>query len=252
MASPPEATTAATDGQNAEFTVDGIALTSASNTINNAIPGVTFQLLNTTSSLVQVQITNDTNSVVSAVNDLATAYNAVVKGITAQEGKDSTGKAEPLYGDPTLSLLQSQLSSALLGGAASGTTDPLTLLGLSLGKDGTLTFSQSNLEANLSSNYTGIVSVLQDTGSFGAGLNQALSGLGTTAPNGAIYLAIDQNSVAEATLNKNVSDEETRIAARKITLTTELNQANQILQSIPSQLNQVDEMYNAITGYKKS
>ena len=39
------------------------------------------------------------------------------------------------------------------------------------------------------------------------------------------------------------------IADDKTRLTAELNTANQILQSIPSQLNQVDEMYSAVTGY---
>jgi flagellar hook-associated protein 2 len=35
-------------------------------------------------------------------------------------------------------------------------------------------------------------------------------------------------------------------------LTDELNTANQILQSIPAQLNQVNEMYSAITGYNST
>ena len=107
-------------GADASLTVDGVSLTSSSNTVTNAIPGVTFQLLNTSSSAVQVEITNNDSAVSSAMNDLVTAYNAVVEDLTAQEGKDSSGNAEPLYGDPTISLLQTQLASALLGGAASG------------------------------------------------------------------------------------------------------------------------------------
>jgi flagellar hook-associated protein 2 len=39
------------------------------------------------------------------------------------------------------------------------------------------------------------------------------------------------------------------LAAQKTSLTDELNTANQILQSIPSQLSEVNEMYSAITGY---
>jgi flagellar hook-associated protein 2 len=39
------------------------------------------------------------------------------------------------------------------------------------------------------------------------------------------------------------------LASEKTALTTELNAANQVLQSIPAQLNQVNEMYSAVTGY---
>lgn len=90
---------------------------------------------------------------------------------------------------------------------------------------------------------------LQNAGSFGQNFGAALNTMGTQAPNGLIYMAQQQNNTQEASLNKNVSDQEARIAAQKVTLTNELNAANEILQSIPQQLKEVDEMYSAITGY---
>ena len=58
-------------------------------------------------------------------------------------------------------------------------------------------------------------------------------------------------AVAKA-LNTSISNEDTLLAAQKVQLTNELNMANQILQSIPSQLNQVNEIYSAITGYNQN
>ena len=52
-------------------------------------------------------------------------------------------------------------------------------------------------------------------------------------------------------MNTDISNEDALLAAQKTQLTDELNTANQILQSIPSQLNQVNEMYSAITGYNE-
>jgi flagellar hook-associated protein 2 len=108
------------EGANANLTVDGVALSSASNTVANLIPGVTFQLLapsatESDNSLesVQVVIANDNTEVGSAVNQVVTDYNALISAINTQEGNDSTGKAEPLYGSPTLSLLQQQLFNGL-------------------------------------------------------------------------------------------------------------------------------------------
>jgi flagellar hook-associated protein 2 len=94
-----------------------------------------------------------------------------------------------------------------------------------------------------------VTGFLQNSGGFGQSFGTILNNLGTQAPNGVVYLAQQQNSAQEAALNQDITNEDARLATQKTALTDELNTANQILQSIPSQLNQVNEMYNAITGY---
>ena len=112
--------TASVAGKDANLTVDGIELTSASNTVANLIPGVTFQLLapsatesNNTLEQVQVVIANDNAEVESTVSQFVSDYNALVSGVNTQEGNTSSGSPEPLFGSPTLSLLQQQLLSGL-------------------------------------------------------------------------------------------------------------------------------------------
>jgi flagellar hook-associated protein 2 len=105
-------------GADASLTVDGVNITSASNTVTDAIPGVTFQALSApvsgiTATPIQVEITNDNSSVESAVKSFVTDYNKVIADINTQEGNDSSGNPEPLYGNPNLSTIQSQLQSAL-------------------------------------------------------------------------------------------------------------------------------------------
>lgn len=239
-------------GQDASLTVDGVAIQSASNTVTTAIPGVTFQLLSTSaspSSPVQVQITNDNSAVVAAANDVVNAYNSVIQVIKAQEGKDSSGNAEPLFGNPILSTLQNQLTGALLGGAASGTIQSVTQLGISFNQDGTLSLNADTLTSILNSNFSDVTGFLQNAGSFGKNFATVLNNLGTQSTQGAVYLAQQQNSTQEATLNKSISDQEARLATMKTSLTQELNTANEILQSIPSQLDQIDKIYSAVTGY---
>ena len=242
-------TQAGLNGQNASLSVDGVAITSASNTVSTAIPGVTFQLLGTSTSPVQVQITNDTADISSAMDAFVTAYNTVVGDLSTQEGNDSSGNAEPLYGDPTVSLMQTQLSEALLGGEASGAVSSITQLGVTVNPDGTLTYSDSDMQSTLDSNFSDVVGFLQNTGSFGLNFTSVLNGLSSTDTTGAVYLAVQQNTAEETTLNTDVSNEEALLATESTTLTTELNTANQVLQSIPSQLSEVNEMYSAVTGY---
>ena len=113
--------TSTVTGADANLTIDGVSnLTSSSNTVANLIPGVTFQLLapsatesNNSLQQVQVVIANDNSGVESAFAQMVSDYNSLISGVNTQEGLDSSNNAEPLFGSPTLSLLQQQLLSGL-------------------------------------------------------------------------------------------------------------------------------------------
>jgi len=53
-------------------------------------------------------------------------------------------------------------------------------------------------------------------------------------------------------LNAEITKEDAYISAQQKSLTTELNTANQIMQAIPNMLDQVNELYSAITGYNQN
>jgi flagellar hook-associated protein 2 len=241
-------------GQDAQITVDGVQVTSPSNTVTGAISGVTFQLLSSASpnTNIQVQVTDNTTDIGTAVSNFVSAYNTVVKDINTEETNSSTGTAPALLGSPILAQLQSQLTGALFGGSASGSINNLGQLGISMNNDGTLTLNSDTLNSALSSNLSDVTGFFQNSGSFGQTLSTAVNNLGTQAPNGAIFLAQQQNAAQEKALNTDITNENTLLDAQKTQLTDELNTANQILQSIPSQLNQVNELYSAITGFNEN
>ncbi len=121
------------NAEDASLTIDGVPLTSASNTVANLIPGVTFQLLapspeesGNTQEQVQVVIANDNSGVESTVNQFVTDYNSLISAVNAQEGRDSSGNPEPLFGSPTLSLLQQQLLGTLNQQSPDGYLDPVS------------------------------------------------------------------------------------------------------------------------------
>ncbi|WP_158793972.1 flagellar filament capping protein FliD [Granulicella sp. L60] len=246
--------TSSQTGADASIVVDGTTLTSSSNTVTNAIPGVTFQLLAksaSSTSPVQIQITNDNTDVETAITNFVNAYNAVATDLTTQTGKDSSGNPEPLAGTPILSQLQSSLSGALFAGSASGSINSLEQLGISVNSDGsgTLTLDGDTLDAALDNNYSDVTGFFQNTGSFGQTLSTTLNNLGTQAPDGAIFLAQQQNSTQEAALNTDITNENTLLATQKTQLTDELNAANQTLQGIPSQLDEVNSIFDSLTGF---
>jgi len=235
--------------QNAELTVDGIAVDSASNTVSTAIPGVTFQLLSESTTPVQVEITNDNADVETAFQTFVSAYNTVLGDLTTQEGNDSTGKPEPLYGNPIISQIQSALSIALTAGVTSGSINSLDQLGITVTNTGTLKLDTSTLDATLNSNYSDVVGFLQNSGSFGQLLAKSLGSLGNSSPTGAITLALKADSSQETAFNDDVTAQNALIATDQANLTTELNAANQTLQAIPQQLDEMNELYSALTGY---
>jgi len=242
-------------GQDAQFTVDGISATSASNSVSNVIPGVTFQLLSAAPGTnVQVEITNNDSDVESAISKFVNAYNAVVKDLNTEEGNNSAGNPQPLYGSPVIATLQSQLQQALDFTQSSGAVTSFAQLGISVNNDGTLSLNTDTLQSELESNYQDVVKFFQPSGSFtsfGGNFTTALNNMGNSTTNGVVTLALKENATQESTLNKNISNEEAIISTEKANLTAELNQANFILQAIPAQINEVNQIYSAITGYNE-
>jgi flagellar hook-associated protein 2 len=214
---------------------------------------VTFQLLSSApSESIQIQITNNNTGVETAVQSFVTAYNTVAGDIKTQAGHDTSGNPEPLYGSPTMALIQTQLSQALNGGTASGTITSIEQLGITANPDGTLTLDVTKLDSILNSNYSDVTGYLQNTGSWGQSLSTTIDGLGNATPKDAISLELSQNATVESGLNTDISNENALIATEKSNLTTELNTANQELQAIPEQLSEVNEIYSAVTGYNQN
>jgi flagellar hook-associated protein 2 len=244
-------------GADASLTVDGTTITSSSNTVTNAIPGVTFQLLQAdpTTAGVQIEITNDNTDINTAVANLVSAYNQVVKDISGQVGNTSSGTPEPLSGSPVLAQLQTALSGALFGGSASGSISNLVQLGITVDAsgNGTLDLDTDTLDSALNSNFTDVMGFFQNTGSFGVSMMNTVNGLGGDgSPNDLIPLAQTQNASQESALNTDITNENALLATQKTQLTDELNTANQVLQSIPSQLNEINEIYSATTGFNEN
>jgi flagellar hook-associated protein 2 len=249
-------------GIDATIKVDGVTVTSASNTVSNAIPGVTFQLLSTgttegnaTPPSIQVVIDNDTSSIETAIAKFVTDYNAAIKAINTQEGKDSAGKPEPLYGTGVAAQIQEGLLMAVSRSFGANVINSLIALGIKANPaaDGTVTLDGDKLTNALNSHFDQVVSLFQDSGSFGRTFLDTLESLGTnSAAGGAVALALKENKSQESTLNDNIDRHEALIATQKERLTAELNLANQILQAIPQQIDQVNQMYSAITGYNRN
>ncbi|MEG3081661.1 flagellar filament capping protein FliD [Halomonas sp. 5021] len=144
VATPPFASDTAQSGQDAALTVNGIAITSPSNTIEDAIQGVTLNLGElslgtgeTASSTVMVE--RNTLKVREAIGDFVKAFNDVKSTIgTATNFNSETGVAADLVGDSTVRTIENRMRSVLTSGVAGGELATLTQLGITMQSDGIL------------------------------------------------------------------------------------------------------------------
>ncbi len=127
----------------------------------------------------------------------------------------------------------------------------LTGMGISVNNDGTMTFDAASMDSVLNSDFSGVVGFFQNTNSWGQTFNTMLGNAGSSSVTGVLSLALSSNSSIESTLNADISKEDLLISAEQSSLTKELNTANQTIQSIPTMLEQVNELYSAITGYNQ-
>lgn len=130
----------------AEFTVNGLSVTRSSNSVSDVVEGLTLVLGKAGSSTITV--TKDTATVVSAVTDFVTAYNAVVaqnKSLTAYDATSKT--ASILAGDSTLRAIQTKMASLTQSSVSglSGGLSRMSDLGISLQRDGTLQLNTAKL-----------------------------------------------------------------------------------------------------------
>ncbi|MEC0370803.1 flagellar filament capping protein FliD [Paenibacillus chibensis] len=115
--------------KDATVKVNGIEITSSTNELKNAVPGVTLQLNATGTSTVKVAM--DSDKVASKVEAFVKAYNDVINSIrdvTKKSEKNSDGTLTlTLQGDSTLRDLQSQLNDMMNN--IMGNSDGYRLLG---------------------------------------------------------------------------------------------------------------------------
>jgi len=137
--------------KDAKATINGLAITSATNTLANVIDGVTLTLGKVTTAPVDVNVALDTATLRTAVGSLAKAYSDMNAYIASQTKYDAaTKKAATLQGDRSTLTLQSNLRATFLSsGTASSVYSRLSDVGMEIQPDGSLKVNDAKLTAAL-------------------------------------------------------------------------------------------------------
>ena len=172
--------------QNANFKLNGVAVSKASNTVADVVQGVTLNLSTVTTSPVTLTVARNTSAVSSSITTFVNAYNGLAKTLKDVSAYDAASKSGAiLQGDSTVRTLQSKLRS-MLGTSVVGTSGALTTLsdvGVTFQKDGTLALNSAKLDSVIASNFSDIAGLFAATGkttdslvSFGSATSSSKAG----------------------------------------------------------------------------
>lgn len=140
--------------ENADLTIDGIGVTSQSNSVEGAIAGVTIELKQESATATSLSVTTDVEKIKESVQAFVDAYNELHKTLKGlrKEGGD-------LQGDATIRNIESRISSVLNTSPAglTGSFSYLAEIGISRDRNGVMSLDSSALEDAVAQDLNGVV-----------------------------------------------------------------------------------------------
>ena len=138
--------------EDALFTVNGLSVSNASNTVSSAISGVTLTLNETTSNPIAVEVSENHSAIKNSVKTFVAGYNQFIVTANALSAYDvDTGVSGALLGDFTLRSVSGQIDSILRSSVTdiSTSVQNLTDLGITTSSSGELVLNDAELDAIL-------------------------------------------------------------------------------------------------------
>ncbi|SFW64535.1 MULTISPECIES: flagellar filament capping protein FliD [Pseudomonas] len=245
--------------QDAKFSVDGMALTSKSNTVSTAISGLTLNLLSggpTASSTVTVAPNND--GLKASIQKFVDAYNAIANSVTAltKPSLDDDGKltvSAKLTGDALPRALLASIRTPLSETGAGDKLTSLAQLGITTDqKTGALNFDTTKFNAAMNDKkLSGEVQTLF------TGTNGLLERMGKAIePYSQTGGILDQRSTTLTRTQTRLKNDQEALDRRVVTLTATLtkkyNDMDALVGKLKATANNITSMFEAMAAQQKN
>ncbi|MBT2786017.1 MULTISPECIES: flagellar filament capping protein FliD [unclassified Halomonas] len=179
-------------GQDAELNVNGIAITSKTNRVEEAIQGVTLDLTAVSGDPVTLVIERDEESLRGAIDEFVKNYNemkSTVDRMTAYNGEGET--SGELVGDRTVRTIEDRLRRDITDNLGTGDISRLSQIGISIDEKGRLKVDEDKLDDAVANNPEELSAFFAgdtEEGGFAGRLNATLESI--TAENGIIQSSV--------------------------------------------------------------
>jgi flagellar hook-associated protein 2 len=243
----------ATYGSDARARINGLAVTSKTNTLTDSLTGVTIDLKAVTTSSAMVSVSEDVTLSVKNVNDFVTAYNTLNKTLADLTKYDAATKKGSLFqADSSIVGLQRVLRNMLGSISAGSSYTRLSDVGLDRQLDGSLKVNAGKLDT-ASRNGTEMHTLFtknnsnKDTNGFA--LKFAAFGVGLIGSDGAVA---NKETALQAALTRNSKDQ-TKLNERAIATEARLRKTYSALDAKMASLNALNSyVAQQVTSWNKS
>ncbi|MEZ5565135.1 MAG: flagellar filament capping protein FliD [Gammaproteobacteria bacterium] len=216
----------------ANFLVDGFAVSSASNTVSNVIDGVTLNLLSAEpGTTVKLAVAYDPEGARTSVSGFVTAYNQLIDTVTELTRYNTdTRDAAPLLGDPAVRGIRDQLRREISSTVGEGVYTSLASIGVTTQTNGKLEIDDTRLNAAIDTDFEAVGSL------FGGnnGLAKRLETIaGSTLSSGSTLSAREaslKTTLKAISTQRDTLDE--RIERVRARLQKEFNAMDQLLSKL--------------------
>lgn len=236
-------------GQNALATINGVSISSASNKLANALPGMTLQLSQVTMQPVEIEVNADTEAARTNVKAFVDAYNTLNTTLANATRYDpGTKTAGALQGDATAIGLQNALRGMMRSVTTSTPFSRLLDVGIEMKTGGALEIKAEKFDAALA-DLDGLKSLFSvvtgDTSTQGFGLKvkgfadglNAADGLMATKTAG-LQKSIARNSTEQERVNDRAARSEVRLLAQYNAMDAAVGKLNALNTFVTQQITQ--------------
>lgn len=152
--------------RNAELVIDSFTVTSPTNQVSGAIPGVTLSVNKTNTDPITVSIESDVSALQTKLGEFVSAYNSVVQRIHREAGFGAQKPANSvLAGDSALRAIKNGLGNAMLRNLDGDYGKTFAAVGVRLNNDGTLRLDDKQLAKALQDDPSTVSRILAGTAS---------------------------------------------------------------------------------------
>jgi len=239
---------------NAEIIVDTITITGESNTIEDAIPGVTLSLQDISpGETTKVTINKDSSELSSTISSFAAAYNKAVAFVTSQSTINGSDGGI-LSGDSGLNSIKRHLQNMLTEYTDSGTFKALAELGFKTQKDATVNLDTSMLNSAISNDIDSVILLVAGNEEQDGIMDQFQSYLESMTSSSTGMLAGRQQSITSniSRIDDKIIEMEARLEKREETLRKQFTVMESLVSSMNAQSSFLTQQLSMISNLGSS
>jgi flagellar hook-associated protein 2 len=221
----------------ADLTVNNVRVTNSTNTITDAIAGVTLSLYKESATSTVISVGEDSTSTKSKVKAFVSAYNDLVGYLKSQNDTAKNGDTGSIGRDAMLRGMRAELNRSILAtSAAGGTVTNLTEIGIEFQRDGTLTFNEATFDEQAQSKLADVQALLAGTETVGGVFDAIKTTIGQYTNSSGLLLSAKTRLTEElAKLDDRIGDMQDRLAVRRLALVKEYAAADSAIATLNSQ-----------------